>query len=138
LLDIGIQTGGWKNCAPPNSANLAAKICGIKDGATVTSPLLVKASGNSPAGVNQLQVWIDRKKQYVKWGDQLSKRFTLSTGKHRIAVVANDRFIGSAKTIVNVTVPQMNSAELGRPLSRREASPQLAEGASSDFAYFTR
>jgi FG-GAP-like repeat len=104
-LGIGIQTGGWKNCPPPSSANLAAKICGISNGATVSSPLLVKASGNSPAGVNQLQVWIDGKKQYVKWGDQLSKRFTLAKGKHRISVVANDKFIGSAKTIVNVTVP---------------------------------
>jgi FG-GAP-like repeat len=104
-LGIGIQTGGWKNCTPPSSANLAAKICGISNGATVSSPLLVKASGNSPAGVNQLQVWIDGKKQYVKWGDQLSKRFTLAKGKHRISVVANDKFIGSAKTIVNVTVP---------------------------------
>jgi FG-GAP-like repeat len=104
-LGIGIQAGGYKNCPPPNSANLAAKVCGIKDGATVTSPVLVKASGNSPAGVDQMQVWIDGKKKYVKWGDQLSKRFTLSSGKHRIAVVANDRFIGSAKTVVNVTVP---------------------------------
>jgi hypothetical protein len=104
-LAIGIQTGGYKNCPPPNSAKLAAKICGIKDGATVTSPVLVRASGNSPAGVRQMQVWIDGNKKYVKWGDQLSKRFTLSSGKHKIAVVANDRFIGSAKTIVNVTVP---------------------------------
>lgn len=104
-LAIGMQTGGYKNCPPPNSAKLAAKICGISDGATVTSPVLVRASGNSPAGVNQLQVWIDGKKKYVKWGDQLAKRFTLSSGKHRIAVAANDRFIGSAKAIVNVTVP---------------------------------
>ena len=104
-LGIGIQTGGFKNCPPPNSANLAAKICGIKDGAMVTSPVLVRASGNSPAGVNQLQVWIDGKKRYVKWGDQLAKRFTLSPGKHRIAVTANDKYIGTAKTIVNVTVP---------------------------------
>lgn len=104
-LGVGIQTGGYKNCPPPNSAKLAAKICGISDGATVTSPLLVRASGNSPAGVNQLQVWIDGKKKYVKWGDQLAKRFTLSSGKHRIAVAANDRFIGSSKAIVNVTVP---------------------------------
>lgn len=102
---VSLQTGGFKTCPPPNSANLAAKICGIKDGATVSSPVLVKASGNSPAGVNQMQVWIDGKKQYVKWGDQVSKRFTLSSGKHRIAVVANDKFIGFAKTIVNVTVP---------------------------------
>jgi len=105
LLDIGIQTGGWKNCAPPNSAKVAARICGVSNGATVTSPLLVKASGNSPAGVNQLQVWIDGKQQYVKWGDQLAKKFTLSSGKHRIAVVANDKYIGNATTAVTVTVP---------------------------------
>ena len=104
-LGMGIQTGGFKNCPPPNSANLAAKICGIKDGATVTSPLMVRASGNSPAGVNQLQVWIDGKKRYVKWGDQLAKKFTLSSGRHRIAVAAHDKYIGTAKTIVNVTVP---------------------------------
>ena len=104
-LGIGIQTGGYKNCPPPSSANLAAKICGIKDGATVTSPVLVRASGNSPAGVNQLQVWIDGKKKYVKWGDQLARKFTLSPGKHRIAVAANDKYLGSAKTVVNVTVP---------------------------------
>ena len=104
-LGVGIQTGGWKNCPPPRSANLAAKICGISNGATVSSPLLVKASGNSPAGVNQLQVWIDGKKQYTKWGDQLAKKFTLSSGKHRIAVVANDKYIGHATTAVSVTVP---------------------------------
>ena len=104
-LGIGIQTGGLKNCPPPSSANLAAKICGIKDGATVTSPVLVRASGNSPAGVNQLQVWIDGKKRYVKWADQLARKFTLSSGKHRIAVAANDKYVGSAKTVVNVTVP---------------------------------
>ena len=104
-LAIGIQTGGWKNCPPPSSANLAAKICGISNGATVSSPVRVKASGNSPAGVNQLQVWIDGKKRYVKWGDQLSKSFTLSSGKHRISVSANDKYMGTAKTVVTVTVP---------------------------------
>jgi len=104
-LSIGTQTGGYKNCPPPNSAKLAAKICGVPNGATVSSPLLLKASGNSPAGVNQLQVWIDGKKQYIKWGDQLAKKFTLNSGKHRIAVVANDKFSGSATTAVTVTVP---------------------------------
>ncbi len=103
-LGIGIQTGGWKNCPPPSSANLAAAICGIKDGDSVTSPVLLKASGNSPAGVNQMQVWIDGKKKYVKWDDQLSKEFTLSPGTHRIAVVANDKFIGTVKKVINVTI----------------------------------
>lgn len=104
LLGIATQTGGWKNCPPPNSARLSAKICGISNGATVSSPLLVRAAGNSPAGVNQLQVWIDGKKKYVKWGDQLAKRFTLSAGIHRIAVVANDKYLGSANAAINVAV----------------------------------
>ena len=65
----------------------------------------MKASGNSPAGVNQLQVWIDGKKKYVKWGDQLSKSFTLSSGRHRISVSANDKYMGTAKTAVNVNIP---------------------------------
>ena len=103
-LAVGIQTGGWKNCPPPGSAKLAAKICGISDGATVTSPVRVKASGNSPAGVNQMQIWIDGKKRYVKWGDQLSRSFTLSSGKHRISVSANDKYMGTAKTVVTVTM----------------------------------
>jgi FG-GAP-like repeat len=104
-LGVGLQTGGWKNCPPPSSAKLAAKVCGISNGATVTSPLLLKASGNSPAGVNQLQVWIDGKKQYVKWGDQLAKKFTLPSGSHRVAVVAYDKYMGHATTAVNVTIP---------------------------------
>lgn len=104
-LGVGIQTGGYKICPPPNSAKLAAKICGITDGATVASPLLIRASGNSPVGVNQMQVWIDGKKQYVIWDDQLSHRFTLSAGMHRIGVIANDKYMGSAKTVVNVIVP---------------------------------
>jgi hypothetical protein len=104
-LGIGIQTGGYKICPPPSSANLAAKICGVSDGATVTSPLLIKASGNSPAGVNQMQVWIDGKKQYVIWDDQISRKFALSSGMHRIGIIANDKYMGSAKTVVNVIVP---------------------------------
>lgn len=104
-LGIGIQTGGYKICPPPNSATLSAKICNVSDGATVASPLLIKASGNSPAGVNQMQVWIDGKKQYVIWDDQLSRKFTLSPGMHRIGVIANDKYMGSAKTVVNVIVP---------------------------------
>ena len=104
-LGVGIQIGGYENCPPPSSANLAAKICGIADRASVTSPVLVRASGNSPAGVIQLQVWIDGNKRYVKWGDQLSKRFALNSGTHKIVVVANDKYVGSAKTSVNVTIP---------------------------------
>ena len=102
---VGLQTGGSKSCKPPGSAKLTAKICTPLAGATVSSPVLVQAAGNSPAGVTQLQVWIDGVKQAVKWHDEISKKFTLAPGTHRIAVAANDKYIGTAKTSITVNVP---------------------------------
>lgn len=102
---VALQTGGYKNCAPPSSATLAAKICTPGSGATVSSPVQIRASGNSPEGVIQLQVWIDGVKQKVRWGDQLNNKFTLSPGKHRIAVAALDKwYLASSQATINVTV----------------------------------
>lgn len=101
---IAINTGAYTNCAPPSSAKIAAKICTPTSGSS-SSPVLVKASGNSPAGVQRLEVWIDGKKQTEAWTDQIAKKFTLTAGTHRIAVVAVDKYEGSAESVVNVTVP---------------------------------
>jgi hypothetical protein len=101
---VGINTGAFTNCAPPSSANLAAKICGPANNASVASPVLVKASGNSPAGIQRLEVWIDGVKKYQKWNDQVAKKFTLAAGSHRIAVVAVDMYKGTAKSAVMVNV----------------------------------
>jgi hypothetical protein len=66
----------------------------------------VCASGNSPAGVVQLQVWIDGVKKAVRWHDQLANKFSLASGTHRITVIATDKYTqASANTSVNVTVP---------------------------------
>jgi len=97
-----INTSAFTNCAPPNSANLAAKICGPANNASVASPVLVKGSGNSPAGIQRLEVWIDGVKKYEKWNDQVAKKFTLAAGSHRIAVVAIDMYKGTAKTSVTL------------------------------------
>ena len=102
---VALQTGGTKNCNPPGSAKLAAKICVPAAGSKPASPVLVRAAGNSPAGVIQLQVWIDGVKKTVRWHDQLVKKFTLSAGTHRIAVIATDKYQGTTKTFVDVTVP---------------------------------
>ena len=99
-----INTSAFTNCAPPSSANLAAKVCGPANNASVTSPVLVKASGNSPAGIRRLEIWVDGVKKYEKWNDQVAKRFTLAAGSHRIAVVAIDMYQGTAKTTVTVNV----------------------------------
>jgi hypothetical protein len=103
-VDVGLNTSAFTNCAPPNSANVAAKICGPANNATVTSPVLVKASGNSPAGILRLEIWIDGVKQYQKWNDQVAKKFSLASGSHRLAVVAVDLYKGTAKSAVLVNV----------------------------------
>jgi hypothetical protein len=102
--DAFINSNAFTNCAPPSSANLAAKICGPADNASVTSPVLVKASGNSPAGVQRLEVWIDGHKSTERWSDQLAKKFTLTAGAHRIAVVAVDAYKGTAIKAITVNV----------------------------------
>lgn len=101
---VALNTSAFTNCAPPNSANLAAKICGLANNASVASPVLVKGSGNSPAGVARLEIWIDGHKQYQKWNDQVAKKFTLAAGSHRITVVAVDMYKGTAKTSATVNV----------------------------------
>lgn len=100
---VALQTGGFKNCIPPSSRKLAAKICTPASG-KATSPVLVRAAGNSPAGVIQLQVWIDGAKKAVKWHDQLANKFSLSSGTHRITVIATDKYLGTAKASMALTV----------------------------------
>ncbi len=101
---VGLVTSGSKNCTGLGSANLASKICAPASNASVSSPVLVTAAGNSPIGVKRLEVWVDGKKTYEKLGNQLNKKITLSSGKHRIAVVAVDQYVGSVSTAEYVTV----------------------------------
>ncbi len=105
LVWVGLNTSAYGNCPPPGSATIAAKICAPANGAMPTSPVLVKASGNSPAGVVRLEVWVDGVKKYQKWNDQLAKTIALSSGSHRVTVVAVDMYNGTAKTSVTVNVP---------------------------------
>lgn len=97
------RSGAFSNCAPTGSGAIHAKIC-VPAGNVVTSPVLVRASGNSPVGIKRLEVWIDGKKQTQRLNDQLAKRFTLTRGTHRIAVVAVDKFRGTATAAKQVTV----------------------------------
>lgn len=92
------------NCWPPSSAAIAARVCAPTAG-TAASPVLIRASGNSPAGVVRLEVWVDGVKKYQKWDSQLAKRIALSSGSHRVTVVAVDMYSGTAKTSVNTNVP---------------------------------
>jgi hypothetical protein len=101
---VGLVTNGYKNCAGLSSASLAAKVCAPANNATVSSPVLVRAAGNSPIGVKRLEIWVDGVKTYQKLGDQLNKKIVLSPGKHRVAVVAVDKYVGTSTTAETVTV----------------------------------
>ncbi len=101
---VGLASNGSKNCAGLGSALLASKICAPANGASVSSPVLVTASGNSPIGVKRLEVWVDGKKVYQKLGDQMNKKITMSAGKHRVTVIAVDKYVGTASTVENITV----------------------------------
>lgn len=102
---VGLVTSGFKTCPGLGSASLAAKVCAPVNNASVSSPVLVTAAGNSPIGVKRLEVWVDGKKIYQKLGDHLNKRIALAKGKHRISIVAVDQYVGTASKVVYVTVP---------------------------------
>ena len=90
-------------CAPPSSAKLAAKICGPASNATVAKTFTVSGSGNSPAGVSRVELWVDGKKSNEVLNDQIKQTITVTAARHRIAVVAVDRFGKSVSTAIYVT-----------------------------------
>src|SRR5258708_31914906 len=92
----------WANRAP---ANLAVHISKPANTATLSSPVLVPAGGNSPAGVMRMEVWVDGVKRTQNWSDQIARNVTLASGTHQITVVAVDRYKGVGKTTVTVKVP---------------------------------
>jgi hypothetical protein len=111
---FGDEHGGWQilgngnaqtNCAPPNSSQLAAKICSPANNATVGSTLTVKGSGNSPAGVKRMELWVDGQKRFEEWNDQLRTTISLTPGRHRIVVQAVDQDDSFSPKAIEVTAP---------------------------------
>jgi hypothetical protein len=96
-----MATNAPTNCTPPGTSTLAVKIC-APTGTTSTS-FTVKAAGDSPAGVSRMQLWVDGKKKYDLWADQLRTGITVTPGTHRITVRAYDRYKGSLQKSINIT-----------------------------------
>ena len=113
-LDIGTEQAGWQivtndnahtNCPPPNSSRLRARICSPVANAIVGSSLTIKGSGNSPAGVKRMELWVDGSKRFEEWNDQLLATISLTRGRHRIVVQAIDQDDSFSPTPIFVTVP---------------------------------
>jgi hypothetical protein len=90
-------------CAPPSSAKLNVRICSPLGGSTVSKTFTVRASGNSPAGVSRLELWVDGKKTYEVLNDQLQRSISVSAARHRVAVVVVDRYGKTTSAAAYVT-----------------------------------
>jgi len=99
---IGSNTSASVICVPPGSANLTAKICSPSAGTTISTTFTVRASGNSPAGVQRIELWVDGKKRYEAKNDQLRATVSVVPGSHRIAAVAVDLYGAHTTKAINV------------------------------------
>jgi hypothetical protein len=111
-LELGNEQAGWqilgnnnaqKICSPPGPSKLSARICSPVNNATVGNTLTVKGSGNSPAGVKRMELWVDGHKRFEEWSDQLLTTISLTPGKHRIVVQAVDQDDSFAPKAIEVT-----------------------------------
>jgi hypothetical protein len=100
---MALNSNGTVNCAPPLSGAIHAKLC-TPGTSTSSTTFTVKASGNSPVGIQRLELWVDGTKRAQILNDQLLKTLTLSAGTHTITIVAVDRYIGISKTTRTVNV----------------------------------
>jgi hypothetical protein len=50
-----------------------------------------------------MQLYVDGKKSFELWNDQLKRTITVTAAKHRIAIVGVDRFGKTASKVINVT-----------------------------------
>ena len=72
-------------------------------GVAVSKTFTVGAGGNSPAGVRMMQLYIDGKKAFDLWNDQLKRSVTVGAGRHRVSVIAIDRYGATTTKTINVT-----------------------------------
>lgn len=96
------NTTGAQNCPPPGSDAIHAKICTPTESQQPSGSITFSGSGNSPAGIQRLELWIDGVKRYQTLNDQLLHSETLSAGSHLVELVAVDKYMGYAKTSMNV------------------------------------
>jgi len=78
-------------------------ICSPTAGATVASPTTLNAAAQSSAGIKFLQIYVDGVSQQTVTGAYASVQLTMSSGSHRVSVLAKDGAGVIWKNTVNVT-----------------------------------
>jgi hypothetical protein len=102
FTEVMLNQNALTNCPSPGSDVVRVKICSATPH---TNSLTVKASGNSPAGVKRVELWIDGSKHAQAFGDQLRATVAVAPGMHRVTLVAVDLYDKLAKHAITVTIP---------------------------------
>jgi hypothetical protein len=102
-VDVADPTPPPSGCTI-NQADPSITICTPANGATVASPVEVKATLNSTQALTILQLYVDGAKVYEVASKSLSTSVTLSAGKHRVTVQAILKDKSVVKQSIHVTV----------------------------------
>ncbi len=113
-LTVSSSTGG--TCAG-SGVNRTVTICSPENNATVTSPVSIVAQATDSAAITNMQILIDGVNQYQIAGSSVNTSLPLTSGTHRITVVAVDS-AGTFQSIVNVTVSSTGGTCAGSGVNR--------------------
>jgi FG-GAP-like repeat len=91
-------------CTPPSASAVHAKICAPAPNSNLPSAFTVTGSGNAPAGLLRLELWMDGKKLFETRNDQLRYSAHASPGRHQLTVVAVDPSNAIAKQTISLVV----------------------------------
>ncbi|HEY2391585.1 MAG TPA: FG-GAP-like repeat-containing protein [Candidatus Angelobacter sp.] len=98
------NTDAATNCAAPGSGTVNVNICSPANNANVPASFTVLASGNAPAGIKRLEIWVDGTKRAETLNDQFRGTITLTPGSHRLTVVGVDQFDALFKKPITLNV----------------------------------
>ena len=98
---VSSSTGG--GCSAPTSPGV--QICQPASGATVSSPVAIQAAASVSGTFQHMEIWIDGVKKYSEAGNPiLNTTLTLTTGTHRLAILAFNTAGTKWEQAINTTV----------------------------------
>jgi len=92
-----------RGCSLP-AAQPAVEICELADGATVSSPVRIRAAGNAKKGVALMQIYVDRARVFEDGKAYIDRPVEMTPGTHRVTVQALSGDGQWFNQTVNITV----------------------------------
>lgn len=134
-VTVTVTSGGGGGCPTPATARTVT-ICAPKDGSSVTSPVHVDASFNSPS-LTTVQIYVDGTKVQSASSDAIGHHddggfewqtdVEMTTGTHRLSVKGWDSS-GSFLSAVNITVSSSSSTYVYVATNNYTGTPDTISG----------